>query len=582
MFNYFFNRHAQETLKNLGLACALVLLNGVSWSASMAPVQSTQGMVVSAQHLATKVGVEILKRGGNSVDAAVAVAYALAVVYPAAGNLGGGGFMTLRLNNGKETFLDFREKAPMAATPDMYVNSQGQVIKNLSTRGHLAVGVPGTVSGLEYARKKYGTLTRQALLAPAIELADKGFVLEAGDVEMLEVGKEDFKKDKDASQIFLKSGQSYKAGDRLVQKALSRTLKRIQQFGAADFYEGRTAHLIAKASKDGGGIITLNDLSAYQTREFKPIECTYRGYRIVSAPPPSSGGVIICEILELLEAYPLKEWGYRSAKSLHFQIEAIRRAYVDRNTLLGDPGFHDNPIAYLLGTEHIDAMRSSIDPSLATPSAKLMPPTILSEGENTTHFSIMDRAGNAVSMTYTLNDWFGARVMAKDTGILLNNEMDDFTVKLGERNQFQLLQGKVNQIQASKRPLSSMSPTIVLKDDQVVMVLGTPGGSRIITAVVQTLINAIDHDMGLQEAVDAPRFHHQWIPDVVFVEDYAISVDTQAQLQQWGYIIKPSRLANHLAAIMVGGPRLSEVNSASRVYFGANDPRRNTGLAMGY
>ncbi len=583
MFKCIFMFNANEYLKkSCAVACASMLLSGISWSASMAPVQSTQAMVVSAQHLATKVGVQILKKGGNSVDAAVAVAYALAVVYPAAGNLGGGGFMTLRLKNGIETFLDFREKAPLAATPDMYVNAQGHVIKNLSTRGHLAVGVPGTVSGLEYARKKYGTMTRQALLAPAIELAERGFVLEAGDVEMLAVAREDFKKDADASQIFLKAGQSLKPGDRLVQKALSRTLKRIQQFGEIDFYNGHTAQLIAKASLEGGGMITLRDLSDYKTRELKPIECTYRGYRIISAPPPSSGGVIICEILALLEAYPLKEWGYHSAKSLHFQIEAIRRAYVDRNTLLGDPEFHDNPIGYLLSAQHIDELRSSIDPILATPSAQLMPPSMLKEGENTTHFSIVDRLGSAVSMTYTLNDWFGARVMAKGTGVLLNNEMDDFTVKLGELNQFQLLQGKANQIQASKRPLSSMSPTIVLKDNRVAMVLGTPGGSRIITAVLQILINTIDYDMGLQEAVDAPRFHHQWVPDVVFVEDYAISFDTQAQLRQWGYTFKPSRLANHLAAIMVGGARLSEVNSENNVYFGANDPRRNTGLALGY
>jgi gamma-glutamyltranspeptidase/glutathione hydrolase len=568
--------------RTVGLTFLSIWLSHALWAASLAPVQSPRAMVVSAQHLATKVGVEILKRGGNSVDAAVAVAYALAVVYPAAGNLGGGGFMTIKLSGGIETFLDFREAAPLASSVNMYLNAEGQVIKDLSTRGHLAVGVPGTVSGLEYARKKYGSMTRKDLLAPAIALAEKGFVLQSGDVSMLEVATEDFKKDSDASFIFLKGKKPFQVGERLVQKQLASTLKRIQQKGEFDFYQGKTAQLISKASLSGGGLITLEDLAAYQTREFKPIECNYRGYRILSAPPPSSGGVIICEILKILEPYPLKEWGYHSAQSLHFQIEAIRRGYVDRNTLLGDPGFHDNPIAEILSPARIEKLRNDIKPMTATPSNQLLPSRFVNEGENTTHFSIVDQSGNAVSMTYTLNDWFGARVMAKGTGFLLNNEMDDFTVKLGEVNHYQLLQGRVNQIQASKRPLSSMSPTIVLKDGRVAMVLGTPGGSRIITAVLQTLINTIDYDMNIQEAVDAPRYHHQWVPDVVFAEEYAISADTQDKLREWGYTIKPSRLANHLAAIMVGGSRLSEIKPNSSALFGANDPRRNTGLALGY
>jgi len=558
-----------------------LMINTQLFAASMAPVQSSRGMVVSAQHLASKVGVEILKKGGNSVDAAVAVAYALAVVYPAAGNLGGGGFMTLKLEDGRETFLDFREKAPLAATKGMFLDPKGQVIKSLSTRGHLAVGVPGTVSGLEYARKKYGTMSRQALMDPAVKLAQNGFVLEAGDVEMLHVATEDFKKDPEAKDIFLKKGKPFEVGDRLVQKKLAKTLKRIQHQGVEDFYIGQTAKSISISSLENGGIITTQDLRQYQTREMRPIGCNYRAYRILSAPPPSSGGVTICEILKILEPYPLNEWGFHSAKSLHYQIEAIRRAYVDRNTSLGDPEFHDNPIDYLLSPSHLYHLRSSIDPVMATPSAQLMPAGMVQEGENTTHFSVIDSFGNAVSMTYTLNDWFGARVVAKGTGILLNNEMDDFTIKLGVVNQFQLLQGRVNQIEPSKRPLSSMSPTIVLKNDQIVMVLGTPGGSRIITAVLQTLINTIDYDMTIQEAVDAPRFHHQWVPDVVFAEDYALPPDAKEQLEASGYTIKPSRLANHMAAIMVGGARLSEVKPQSRLYFGANDPRRNTGLALG-
>lgn len=567
--------------KALGVLCLGLSLIQTAGAASVAPVKSSQFMVVTAQHLATKVGAQILKRGGNAVDAAVAVGYALAVVYPAAGNLGGGGFMTIRLQNGQETFLDFREKAPLAATPDMFLNDKGEVISKLSTRGYLAVGVPGTVSGLEYARKKYGTLSRQTLISPAIELAKKGFQLESGDVEMLEVATEDFKKDQQTQHIFLKNGHALEVGDRLVQLNLAKTLERIKRNGEAEFYKGQTARLVVKSSQNANGILSLEDFQQYRTREFNPIACSYRGYRILSAPPPSSGGVTLCEMLKMLEAYPLKEWGFHSAKALHVQIEAMKRAYVDRNSLLGDPDFHLNPIDFILSPEHIEELRSSIVPNKATPSDQLMPPHFVKEGENTTHFSIIDSKGNAVSMTYTLNDWFGARVMAKGTGVLLNNEMDDFTIKLGTVNHFQLLQGRVNQIEASKRPLSSMSPTIVLKDNEVVMVLGTPGGSRIITAVLQTLLNTIDYDMTLQEAVDAPRIHHQWVPDVVFSEDFAIPPDANEQLSSWGYTIKPSRLANHLAAIMVGGARLSQVKPTAQVYFGANDPRRNTGLALG-
>ena len=557
------------------------LFCGQVLAASLHPVKSNQFMVVSAQHLASKVGAEILKKGGNAVDASVAVAYALAVVYPAAGNLGGGGFMTVKLQKGVETFLDFREKAPLASSTDMFLDAKGEVIDQLSTRGHLAVGVPGTVAGLEYARKKYGTMSRQSLIAPAIELAQNGFILESGDVEMLSVATEDFKKDREAEAIFLKNGQALKVGDKLVQKLLAQTLKRIQAHGEDDFYKGKTSRLIALSSQKGGGILTQSDFEQYQAREIKPIECHYRGYRILSAPPPSSGGVTLCETLKILEAYPLREWGFHSAKSLQVQIEAMRRAYVDRNTQLGDPAFHNNPIDFLLSQTHIEDLRSSIVPSEATPSTKLMPSFFVREGENTTHFSIVDRLGNAVSMTYTLNDWFGARVMAKGTGILLNNEMDDFTIKLGALNHYQLLQGRVNQIQPGKRPLSSMSPTIVEKDNQVVMVLGTPGGSRIITAVLQTLLNAIDYDMTIQEAVDAPRFHHQWIPDVVFYEEFAIPPDALDLLKSWGYTFKPSRLANHVAAIMIGGPRLSQIKPSAQIYYGANDPRRNTGLAIG-
>jgi gamma-glutamyltranspeptidase/glutathione hydrolase len=560
-----------------------VALLAVAQAASMAPVAAENGMVVTAQHLATEVGVDVLRRGGNAVDAAVAVGYALAVVYPAAGNLGGGGFMTLQLADGRKTFLDFREKAPLAATANMYLDAAGNVIKGSTTTGHLAVGVPGTVSGLEMALAKYGTMKRADLIAPAIRFAEQGFVLDAGDAEMFATATDAFKVDPATTAIFLKTGgQPYLAGDRLVQKDLGATLRQIGEAGAAGFYKGPVARAIVASSSAGKGLITQADLDQYTTRELAPVECDYRGFHIVSAPPPSSGGVIICEILNVLEGYPLKDWGFRSAQAVHVQIEAMRHAYVDRNSYLGDPDFVKNPLDRLLDKAYAAKIRAVIDPSKAAVSKDLKPGVAPHEGSNTTHYSIVDAKGNAVSVTYTLNDWFGAKVTAAGTGVLLNDEMDDFTAKLGVPNIYGLVQGEANAIAPGKRPLSSMSPTIVTKDGKPVMVVGTPGGSRIITAVLHTIINVVDYGMNVQEAVDAPRFHQQALPNPTYVEAFAISPDTRKILEGMGHVFAAPQPANHVAAILVGAPSLGGKPVGRNRFYGANDPRRNSGLALGY
>jgi gamma-glutamyltranspeptidase/glutathione hydrolase len=540
-------------------------------------------MVVSAQHLASKVGVDILRQGGNAVDAAVAVGYALAVVYPAAGNLGGGGFMTIQLADGRKIFFDFREKAPLTATANMYLDANGNVIKGLSTHGHLAVGVPGTVSGMEAALKKYGTMSRQTVIAPSIELADKGFALQQGDVDMLRTATADFKKDAASGDIFLNKGEPYAVGQSLVQKDLANTLRAISDKGADGFYKGSVAKAIVSASEAGKGLIRQADLDQYSTREMAPIECDYRGYRVVSAPPPSSGGVVICEILNVLEGYPMKELGYRSAQAVHYQIEAMRHAYVDRNSYLGDPDFVKNPIPRLLDKNYAAKIRAAINPSKAGVSKDIKPGVEPHEGSNTTHYSIVDKAGNAVSVTYTLNDWFGAKVTVPGTGVLLNNEMDDFTVKIGVPNMYGLVQGEANAIAPGKRPLSSMSPTIVSNaEGKPVMVVGTPGGSRIITAVLHSIVNVIDYGMNVQEAVDAPRFHQQWLPDLTNVENFALSPDTAKLLTDMGHKLGAPQPANHMAAILVGAPSLGGKPVGNNRFYGANDPRRNTGQALGY
>jgi gamma-glutamyltranspeptidase/glutathione hydrolase len=567
----------------IALACIWPLLaTSTAQAASERPVAAQRGMVVSQQHLATEVGVGILKRGGNAIDAAVAVGYALAVVYPAAGNLGGGGFMTIRFADGKTTFLDFRERAPLAAKRDMYLDKDGNVVKGLSTLGWLAVGVPGTVSGLEYARKKYGTMTRGALIGPAIRLAEDGFALDQGDVDMLATATDDFRKFPSTAKIFLNDGQPFSAGQRLVQRELAETLRGIAKFGADGFYRGKTAAAIVKASQAGGGIIALEDLAGYRSRELAPLACDYRSLHVISAPPPSSGGIAICEMLNILEGYQLREMGWGSAQALHIEIEAMRHAYVDRNSLLGDPDFSSLPVAKLIDKSYAAKIRETIKPDKAARASDLGPGGAPHEGVNTTHFSIIDEAGNAVSMTYTLNDSFGAKVVATGTGVLMNDEMDDFTANPDAKNAYGFAQGNANAIAPGKSPRSSMTPTILTKDGKPVLILGSPGGSRIITTVLQTILNVVDFQMDIQEAVDAPRVHQQWVPEATKAEPRALSPDTRNMLESIGHRFEDSPQENHVDAIMIGAPSLEGKPVGRNRFYGANDPRGGTGSALGY
>ncbi len=555
-------------------------------AASPEPAKAEHGMVVTAQHLATQAGVDVLKNGGNAVDAAVAVGYALAVVYPTAGNVGGGGFMTIRLKDGKTTFLDFRERAPLASTKTMYLDDKGNIVKGLSTDGYLAVGVPGSVAGFELARTEYGTKSREELIGPAIRLARDGFELVQGDINSLKSGNKKLAKDPAAAAIFLKpDGKPYAVGETLVQTDLAATLSGISDKGPDSFYKGSTADAIAKASQDKGGILTKQDFEQYSVRELEPVKCNYRGYDIVSSPPPSSGGVIICEILNVLEGYPLSYLGYGSAETIHAMVEAMRYAYIDRNAALGDPDFVENPVSKLLDKAYAKEIREKISPFKAGVSKDLMPKGF-GESKETTHYSIIDNDGNAVAVTYTLNGSFGAGVVAPGTGILLNNEMDDFTSKPGVPNLYGLVQGEANAIAPKKTPLSSMSPTIISKDGKPFMVIGSPGGSRIITITLEAILNVIDHGMNIQEAIDAPRVHHQWLPDKVYMEPYALSADTQKVLTEMGHdvqIDKDWSIWGQAAGILVGGESLSEIakGDGSR-YNGAIDSRASSGEAKGY
>jgi gamma-glutamyltranspeptidase / glutathione hydrolase len=570
----------------LAAAALCAALPPMSASASApAALESAGGMVVTAQHLASEVGADILRRGGNAVDAAVAVGYALAVTHPCCGNLGGGGFMTIHLADGRNTFINFREKAPLAARADMFLDAQGNPVGDKSVNGYLAAGVPGTVMGLETARQQYGTLPRSTLIAPSIRLAQDGFILVRGDVDVLDAGAVEFRKQPNVAAVFLHQGASFKPGERLVQKNLAATLRAISDGGSEAFYHGRIAAAVAAASRANGGLLTTQDFAAYTVTESAPLACRYRGFTVMSAPPPSSGGVTLCEMLQVLEAYPLKELGFHSSESVHLITEAMRHAYRDRNTYLGDPAFVDNPVARLLSAQHAAAIREQIQPHRATPSSALGD-AAANEKATTTHFSIADARGNVVSVTYTINDDFGAKVIAGDTGFLLNDEMDDFAVKPGAANMFGLVQGKANEIAPGKRPLSSMTPTIVLKDGRPVLVVGSPGGSRIITTVLEIILNVIDHGMTLQEAVDAPRIHHQWLPDTLAGEPFALSSDTIDALTRMGYHIVPLEPWGTGNAAEVIGIAPADQGAAHAlglprpgVFYGASDSRAPAGSA---
>lgn len=527
------------------------------------PNLSRQGMVVTEQKLASQVGIDILNMGGNAIDAAVAVGYALAVVHPCCGNIGGGGFMTIHLANGKDIFLNFREKAPLSANKNMYLDSDANIIKDKSIKGYLAVAVPGTVLGLDTALKKYGTMTRKDVMEPAIQLATKGYKVTKFDAEWFAKYANDFRQQPSVAAIFLRNGQPYQAGDRLIQRDLAYTLQEIADKGPPAFYKGPIAQAIVQASAAQGGMLTLTDFERYTVEEGRPLYCTYRGYTIISAAPPSSGGVTLCEMLGILENFPLQRTGFHSLQSTRATIEAMRYGFIDRNQKLGDPNFVSNPTNELMSKAYTKQI-----------SDKIKAPSLPREHAQTTHYSIVDKKGNAVSVTYTLNGYFGAKVIASPTGFFLNNEMDDFAAKPGVANQFGLVQYNANEIAPGKRPLSSMTPTIVMKDGRVFMVLGSPGGPRIITAVLLTLMNVIDYGMNVQEAVNTSRFHYQGLPDTIFVEPFSFSYTTTKQLELAGYHIKLEAMSTAVEAIWI--------DPITKIIQGANDWRRPDGAAIGY
>ena len=563
----------------------IALLACVAQAAPTHPVHAPRAMVASVHELASRAGLEIMQAGGNAIDAAVATGFALAVVHPQAGNLGGGGFMLIRTAGGSTHFIDYREKAPAAATAHMYLDAQGNVIENASLVGYKAIGVPGSVAGMVYGQKKYGKLPFERVMAPAIKLAHDGFPLAWEDAD--ELHDPNLTKFPESRRIFQRDGNYYRSGEIFRQPELARTLERIAK-NPDDFYHGEMAREIAAAIQKGGGLITADDLARYEVKEREPVRGTYRGYEIISAPPPSSGGVALIEMLNILEGYDLAKFGNRSAEAIHLTAEAFRRAFFDRAEFLGDPDFAKIPVAQLIDKKYGAAWRSSIDPDHTSPSKELHRPGIfneleryatlhpqpraLPEPENTTHYSVIDPQGNAVAVTTTLNDSFGSRVTAEGLGFLLNDEMDDFASKQGVPNAYGLIQGPANAIGPGKRPLSAMTPTIVLKDGKLFLVLGSPGGPRIITTVANILVGVVDYGMDIQEAVNAPRFHHQWLPDKIFVEP-GISPDTLKLLDNMGHKTEKQGYWSDGECIAVD-PKTNERLGASDI--------RNNGKAVGF
>lgn len=537
------------------------------------PVYGKNGMVASEQGLATQVGLDILKQGGNAIDAAVAVGFALAVVLPNAGNIGGGGFMVLHDDKtGKDVAIDFREIAPAKASRDMYLDNQGNVIDGKSLFTHDASGVPGTVAGMEYALKKWGTMPLSKVLEPAIKLADKGFIVSDVLAQTLKEEKSTLGKWSASKAIFFKNGEPLKSGDLLVQKDLAKSLRLIAKQGAKAFYQGEIATKIAKEMQSQGGTMTLEDLKAYKVVERQPIIGDYRGYKVVTMPPPSSGGVHLIEILNMLEHYPIKEDGVNSAKNIHHMAESMKLAYADRSEYLGDPDFVKIPVTGLTSKAYANERVKTIDDNKARLSSNIKPGKPQPyESDQTTHFSVMDKAGNAVAVTYTLNLNFGSGIVVEGTGILLNNEMDDFSVKPGVPNAFGLVGGAANAIEAKKRPLSSMTPTIVMKNNKPWLVTGSPGGARIITTVLQSVVNTIDHEMNPAEAIITPRVHHQWLPDELRVEE-GISPDTIKLLQDKG----------HKVVTKAPMGRIQIIQADDSGFYGYSDPRNPDGKTLGF
>jgi gamma-glutamyltranspeptidase/glutathione hydrolase len=544
------------------------------------PVRGKQVMVASQHELASEIGAEVMKKGGNAVDAAIAVALALAVVYPEAGNLGGGGFMLIRFNDGRTTAINYREMAPGSAERDIFVDKNGELIKGegSSTVGYRAAGVPGTPAGLDLAFKNYGSkkLTWAQLVEPARRLAQNGYVLSYRLANLFKTYQKNLEKYDDSKKIFLNGGKLYAEGELFKQPELAATLARIQKQGAKEFYEGQTAKLIAADMKAHNGLITLEDLKNYKAQELTPIRGTYRGYEIISMPPPSSGGIVLLQTLNMLEKYDLRQMGWASSEKYHLLTEAMRRSFADRAEWLGDPDFTDVPTAELVNKNYALQRGKNIDLKKASKSSDIKAGKVNGkEPTETTHFTVVDPEGNVVTNTYTINDLYGSAVTAKGTGVLLNDEMDDFAARPGKPNLFGLIQGERNSVQPAKRPLSSMTPTIVLrKDGSLWFALGARGGPRIISAVLQTVINMIDHDMNIQQAIDAPRVHHQWFPDELLFEPYGMSSDTLKTLENFGhkFAVKPANIAQAtgIAIEEKTGVRLGAIDS------------RGDGEAIGY
>ena len=549
------------------------------------PVIGTQGMVSSQEAIATKVGVNILKQGGNAVDAAVAVGFALAVTYPQAGNLGGGGFMMVYLADKKKTIaLDYREMAPAKADRDMYLDEEGNVDNMKARFSHLSSGVPGSVAGMVHALKNYGTMSLEQVIAPALDLADKGFIVSTYLHKSLKRASRRLIEIDSSNKAFYKgNGSIPAAGSTLVQKDLAWTLSQISKQGSDAFYKGSIAKKIADDSQKHGGIITMEDLANYKVIEREPIMGSYRGYTIASMPPPSSGGVHLVQMLNILEGWDLNKYGLHSAKTINMIAESMKRAYSDRSVHLGDPDFFDVPVKTLISKQYANDLHQQISAKNYTPSSEIRPGTLpVYESPQTTHYSVMDKYGNAVSNTYTLNASYGNARVAEGTGFLMNNEMDDFSSKPGSPNMFGLLGGTANSIEAGKRPLSSMTPTLVIKGDEIFMATGSPGGSRIITAVLQTIINVIDHKMNIAAATHAPRFHHQWYPDSLLMES-GFDMDVINQLRKIGYSVDAPEL--HGSEYTPAWGDIGMVQSILREngkLHGMADDRRQSSLALGY
>lgn len=553
----------------------------------MHPERAEHGMVVSVHELASQAGVDMMKAGGNAIDAAVATGFALAVVHPSAGNIGGGGFMLIRMNDGKTHFLDFREKAPGKATANMYQDAQGNVIPKLSRVGYKAVGVPGSVKGLVNAQQRFGKLTLKQVMAPAIQLARDGFVLDWGDARSMS-NDEGLAQYPDSKRIFQNGGKGWRHGDIFKQPELARTLERIVA-APDDFYRGKMAREFAEFVQRGGGLITVEDMANYEVKDRAVVRGNYRGLEIISAPPPSSGGIALIETLNILEGYDLAKAGFGSAESIHLITESYRRAFYDRAQFLGDPEFSEVPVLQLADKKYAVNWRNSINLQRATSSSRLERPETSAEltryatehpvfapgrePTQTTHYSIVDAAGNAVAVTTTLNGGFGSKVTVGSLGFLLNNEMDDFSAKAGVPNMFGLIQGDENAIGPNKRPLSAMTPTIVLKEGKLWLVLGTPGGPTIITTVANILIGVADFGLDIQQAVNSPRFHHQWIPDRILMERDRFSPDTINLLKSRGHTI-----------VFGGGGdgECIQIDLATGVRLGASDARNESGKAVGY